>query len=92
MCSLGRDINKQRDQLQSTGGGRLALLSSAPLLSLCVSVHVFVCRFTKTGVIFGDATTSDPDILNWGKGRAALNVIHFDSSACAGTTHIKSAC
>ncbi len=67
----------------------LALLSRAWLL-FSAFVHVFLCGFTKTGVIFGDTTTSDPDIFNWGKGRDALNVIHFDSCVCS--THIKAAC
>lgn len=65
-----------------------ALMCSA---ALYVSVvYIFVCRFTRAGVLFGDVTTSDPDIYNWG--RASLNVIHLDSCACAGTAPIKSAC
>lgn len=78
-----------RGKDRKMGGKRLALLGTA---ALRVFVCVFVCRSTKTGVIFGDVSTSDIHILNWGKGRAALNVIHFDSSACNGTTRIKSAC
>lgn len=73
-------------------GGKKASLALKSTAALSVFVHVFPCRFTKTRVIFGDVTTSDPDIFNWGKGRAALNVIHLDSCACTGTTHIKSAC
>lgn len=68
----------------------LAFKCAAALsLSLLMSFSV---DSQKTGVIFGDVTTSEPDIVNWGKGRAALNVIHFDSSACAGATCIKSEC
>lgn len=68
-----------------------ALLSSALLLSLSLFVS-FPVDFTKMRVIFGDVTTSDPGIFNWGKGRVALNVIHFDSCAWTVSTHIKSAC
>lgn len=90
MYSLGGDLNQECDQWQSGGGGggRNGKTGTVgKMLSFCfyswlsLSIH-------KRGVIFGDGTTSGPDIFNWGKGRRVLNMMHLDS---CGTTHIKSA-
>lgn len=88
-CKVVGVEKSRKIEMRGEKNASLALKCTA---ALCVFVHVFLCRFTKTRVIFGDATTSEPDIFNWGKDRAALNVISFDSCACTGTTHIKSAC
>lgn len=73
------------------GGGLKKAYSSLVTVyyrSPCVFL-VSVCQFTKKGGLFLEL--SGPGLI-WGKDRAALNLIPFDSSACTRTTHIKSAC
>ena len=82
---------KWEGQHRKTGMGENAkTCSQVHCCSLCLCSCLSVD--SQKRVIFGDATTSDPDIFNWGKGKAALNVIHVDSCASTETAHITSAC
>lgn len=92
VCYTGRLTGNVISSINSGRTDKNAGRALTRTAALSLSLFVFPSRFTKTRVIFGVAAASHPDIFNWGKCSAALNLMHFDSCAHTGTTHIKSAC